>query len=126
MALRARKYTKRVQIWQTSFVPDGFGGNVVSEELITTSWAEVKSAAANSKFSQRLVDLGITDPTLALVVKLRYRNDVDYNAINRFLLYRSERYVIQNSAVNIDFFNSEVSIIAVKQRTQTVPEVTPI
>lgn len=126
MTKRARKYTKRVQIWQTTFMPDGFGGNIVSDELITSSWAKVKSATSNSKFSQRLIDLGITDPTLALVITLRFRNDIDYNAINRFLVYRNERYVIQNSAVNVDFFNSEVEIIAVKERTQTVPEVAPI
>ena len=126
MTVRARKYTKRVQIWQTTFTPDTFGGNVVSEELITTSWAKVRSVSSASRFSQRLTELGITDPTLALIVTVRFRDDIDYNAINRFLLYRGERYVIQNSAVNTNFFDAEVEMIVVKERTQSVPEVAPI
>lgn len=117
---RSRKYTKRVEIWETTNVSDTFGGITVSEALLTTSWANVKTASNNSRYTKRLTDLGITDPTNAIIVTLRLRNDVLYNAITMYLKYAGVKYIIQNAPVNIDFVGHEVEIIATRESIKSV------
>ena len=39
--MEARKYNKQIQIWATTTVPDGFGGNTVTDALLRTVWAHV-------------------------------------------------------------------------------------
>jgi SPP1 family predicted phage head-tail adaptor len=120
--MRCRKLTKRVEIWQTSNVPNGFGGNSVSETLITSSWAEV--ITLNN--TNRSTDIGITSATNTIKIKLRKRNDITYNSINQFIKYRGYKYIIQNQPFNVGFRDEEIEIIAVKQEIKTVAEIAPI
>ena len=105
----SRRYTKQVTFYQTAQVADGYGGFTVSETLVATSWADIKSG--NSK---RLVDLGITDVANAIVLKLRYRNDIEYTAANMYVKYRGVKYIIQSAVMNIDFKDTEVELIAMR------------
>jgi SPP1 family predicted phage head-tail adaptor len=120
--MRCRKLTKRVEIWQTSNVPNGFGGNSVSETLITSSWAEV--ITLNN--TNRSTDIGITSATNTIKIRLRKRNDITYNGINQFIKYRGYKYIIQNQPFNVGFRDEEIEIIAVKQEIKTVAEIAPI
>lgn len=122
----SREYNKRIEIWQTAVVDDGYGGDTVSETLIASSWAKVSSASNNARSIGRLTDLGITDPNNAIIVKLRHRNDLTYNAINQYLKYRGVKYIIQNDPTNIDFKDVDIEIIAVKEATTSVTEIQPI
>ena len=70
--MRSRKLSKRVEIWQTSNVSDGFGGNTIAETLITSSWAEV--ITLNN--TNRSTDIGITSALykinlLTLVLRMK-------------------------------------------------------
>lgn len=122
----SRKYDKRIELWQYTKIDDGFGGYTVVDELVRKSWCQIKSVSNNSRYSQRMVDLGVTDPSLAIIVRLRQRNDTDYNAINQYLKYRGEKYIIQNTPTNINYEDVDIEIIAVKQATQSVEELIPI
>ena len=124
--MRSRLYTKRIEIWQTSNVSDGDGGFTVSETHIANSWCNIKTASNNSRFSSRLTDLGVTDPTNAIIVQLRKRNDINYNAINQYLKYRGYRYIIQNAPTNIDFNDTDIEIIATRESLTSVADVVPI
>ena len=117
--MRCRKLTKRVEIWQTSNVPNGFGGNSVAETLITSSWAEV--ITLNN--TNRSTDIGITSATNTIKVRLRKRNDLTYNGINQFIKYRGYKYIIQNQPFNVGFRDERIEIIAVKQELKTVNEI---
>lgn len=121
-----REYTKIIEFWQTEEVADGYGGFTVSEELITSSWCNIKTVSSKSRTAQTLTDLGVTDPNSALIINLRYRNDIQYNAINQFIKYRDEKYIIQNAPANINLENTEVEIIAVKGSTNSVTVIEPI
>ena len=112
----SRKYTRRVEIWKTTVVPDAYGGNTVSEALVTTSWANVTTPTSY----KRMTEIGITDPTNTIVVKMRYRNDITYNAINLFIKYRGVKYIIQNTALNVDFNDTEIEIMATREGITTV------
>ena len=120
--MRCRKLTKRVEIWQTSNVSDGFSGNTVAETLITSSWAEV--ITLNN--TNRSTDIGITSATNTIKVRLRKRNDITYNGINQFIKYRGYKYIIQNQPFNVGFRDEVIEIIAVKQGLRMVAEIEPI
>ncbi len=114
--MRSRKLSKRIEIWQTSNVSDGFGGNTVAETLIASSWAEI--ITLNN--TNRSTDIGITSATNTIKVRLRKRNDLTYNSINQYLKYRGFKYIIQNQPFNVGFRDDVIEIIAVKEEFKTV------
>lgn len=123
----SRKYDKRIEIWQYTKIDDGFGGDIPGpDELVRKSWCQIKTAGNNARAASFLNELGITDPSSAIIVRLRQRNDTDYNAINQYLKYRGEKYIIQNAPTNINYEDVDIEIIAVKQATQSVDELIPI
>ena len=117
--MRSRKLSKRIEIWQTSNVSDGFGGNTIAETLITSSWAEV--ITLNN--TNRSTDIGITSATNTIKIKLRKRNDLTYNSINQFIKYRGCKYIIQNQPFNVGFKDEVIEILAVKEELKTVNEI---
>tara|TARA_R110001583_G_scaffold114132_1_gene264582 strand:- start:7639 stop:8004 length:366 start_codon:yes stop_codon:yes gene_type:complete len=120
--MRSRKLSKRIEIWQTSNVSDGFGGNTVAETLITSSWAEIVTL----NDTNRSTDIGITSATNTIKVRLRKRNDITYNSINQYLKYRGFKYIIKNQPFNVGFKNDIIEILAVKEEIKTVAEIAPI
>jgi head-tail adaptor len=120
--MRSRKLSKRIEIWQTSNVSDGFGGNTVDETLITSSWAEIITL----NDVNRSTDIGITSATNSIKVRLRKRKDITYNSINQYLKYRGFKYIIKNQPFNVGFRDDAIEIIAVKEDLRSVSEITPI
>ncbi len=106
--MRSRAYSKRIQVWQTTDADDGYGGNTVTETLLNTSWASIKTISPS-----RLTDYGITETTHALDVRLRQRYDLDYEQEGIFLKYKDESYII-SSVLPVDLEMVEVRIVAVK------------
>ncbi len=120
--MRSRKLSKRIEIWQTSNVSDGFGGNTVAETLIARSWAEIITL----NDTNRSTDIGITSATNTIKIRLRKRNDLTYNSINQFIKYRGAKYIIKNQPFNVGFRDDTIEIIAVKEELKTVNDISPI
>ena len=120
--MRSRKLSKRIEIWQTSNVSDGFGGNTVAETLITSSWAEIVTL----NDTNRSTDIGITSATNTIKVRLRKRNDITYNNINQYLKYRGFKYIIKNQPFNVGFRDDIIEILAVKEEIKNVSNISPI
>ena len=120
--MRSRKLSKRIEIWQTSNVSDGFGGNTVAETLITSSWVEIITL----NDVNRSTDIGITSATNSIKVRLRKRKDITYNSVNQYLKYRGFKYIIQNQPFNVGFRDDVIEILAVKEELKTANEITPI
>ena len=106
--MKERRYNKRVEIWETAAVSNGFGGSTVTESKLGTSWARVKTIRP-----ERLTDFGITDGTHAIEVGLRHRNDLDYEQEGIFFKYRSESYTF-NTVNPVDYEDVDIIVIAVK------------
>ena len=119
--MRSRKYTKIVEFWQVTDTPDGYGGDLVSEEKIAKSWCNVKTP----KNTQRLTDIGITDVKDAIVIQLRHRNDISYNSINQFIKYNGVKYIIR-SVINVDLNDVDIEIIATREQTKDIEVISPI
>ena len=116
--MRARKYTKVIEFYRTVRVADGYGGFTIENEFIAKSWANIKSATNISSYSNSLNDIGINDPINTIVINLRHRNDLDYNAVDMLIKYNNRYYTIQNNPNNLDLENVDVQIIAVLQYTE--------
>lgn len=120
----ARNFNKVIEFWQTTNTSDGFGGNTVSDVLITSSFANVMTLGNKSGYNSD--NFGVIDKSNAIVIQLRKRNDITYNALNQFIKYRGVKYIVKNEPTNIDFNDSYIQIIAVKEATKNVSEIGPI
>lgn len=105
--MRARKYNKRIDVYQVTNVSDGFGGNGVGvPTLIARSWCKLITL---NKLD-RNTDVGIIDTIDTIVIQLRKRNDLDYNSKNMYFVYRSEKYIMQSEPINVGFEDREIQI----------------
>tara|TARA_B100001146_G_scaffold187986_1_gene171995 strand:- start:448 stop:771 length:324 start_codon:yes stop_codon:yes gene_type:complete len=84
----SRKYNKRVEIWKTIQVPDGFGGYTNTTELQKTVWMNVITNAA-----RRATEAGLTEPMNTVIFELRYRLGIDLE--DTFFRYKDKEYVLQ-------------------------------
>ena len=116
--MRARKYDRRIGVYKTTLSADGYGGNTVTESYIGESWCKIATVSNNSRYAGRLADLGITEPLEALIVTMRYRNDIALDIISYYLVYNGYKYVIQ-SLTNIDLKNVDMELICVQKGTTT-------
>ena len=105
--MRARKYNKKIEVWQTTPVSDGFGGNGVTTSLLASSWCKIitdnKSKVDN--------EVGESTTYETIIVQLRKRNDVTYLSDNQFFKYRGFVYTIKSAPVNVGFDDREIQII---------------
>lgn len=120
----ARNFNKVIEFWQTTNASDGFGGNTVSDVLITSSFAKVMTLGNKNGYNSD--NFGVIDKNNAILIHLRKRNDITYNAINQFIKYNGVKYIVKNEPTNIDFNDSYIQIIAVKEATKNVSEINPI
>ena len=124
--MRARRFNKRIEIWQTAIVSDGFGGNTSSNTLITSSWAEIKSLNVSNRIGKSSSDFGINNTQLGVMVTVRLRNDITYNSINQYIKYAGDEYTISSFPENKNFDNSYITFIAVKEDLKSVTTISPI
>jgi SPP1 family predicted phage head-tail adaptor len=123
---RSRKLRKRIEIWQTNKVADGFGGNTVEAEQITATWADIRTLSLSNKYEGNANEIGIFDPSTAIMVKVRKRNDLTYNAINQYIIYNGQQYNIVTHPTNVDFNNSYIEFIASLEASKGVNPIAPI
>lgn len=110
----SRKFTKRIDFYQTATAPDGFGGTEVTSSLVTTSWAEIKTLKVGSAYQKNLTEFGLSDTQNAVTITLRNRNDITYNS-TMYFIYRGSNYIISTDPINEDFKNAYITFIAVRQ-----------
>jgi len=106
----SRKYNKQIEVYKCTAVPDGFGGNTETEELVYTMWANVtarRSFVTNENAQ--------TDNFVQTIFTVRNRVDLDINPKENFILYNNLRYNVE-SVLNKDLDNIDIEIQAT-QRT---------
>ena len=120
--MTSRRYNKRVEIWQSSSSSDGFGGSYNENVKLTTSWCKITTSNSLS----RSTDFGITDTNDTIVLVLRKRNDITYNSVNQFFIYRGEKYILQGTPVNVGFEDREIQITLKRENKKEVLDIEPI
>lgn len=107
---QARKYTKIIQIWETTTVADGYGGNTVTTALSESMWANV-----TTKRATRENENGQNDNLVQTVFTVRNRYNLSLSVKDNFIKYGGLIYDI-DGILNIDLDNIDVQILAT-QRT---------
>jgi len=107
--MEARKYTKKIQFWKTTTVPDGYGGNTVTAELDFTAWANV-----TAKRSFRENENGQNDNFVKTIFTIRNRTNLELSIKDNFIKYNNLIYDIE-SILNIDLDNIDVEIQATQR-----------
>ena len=110
--MRARKYNKKIEIWQTTPVSDGFGGNTITSTLLSNAWCKI---ITNPKNTNRQTDFGETETFDRLAVQLRKNKNLVYNTQTMFFKYRGVDYNMVSEPVNIGFEDREIEIIIVRK-----------
>ena len=110
--MRARSFNKRIEIWNTTTVSDGFGGNTVTDVLVTSSWANVNTI--NGKSSTLTTELGILEASSTIEVKMRKREDLTIDIDTMYVKYRSVKYVIKSNPTNVGFKDNIIQFIATR------------
>ena len=121
--MRARQLNKRIEIYQVKTVYDGFSGKTVYDELITSSWAKVET---HDDKRQQQNEVGIDDYSQKLKITMRFRNDVAYNSVNQFLMYRGVKYTFTVSPNDMDFSSTFITLIAQREVLKEVSLIEPI
>ena len=94
-----RDLNKRIDLYSVTRASDGFGGYVVEDALLSTSWAKVETLNPGELKYQ----YGIESAERVLRITVRKRNDLDYTNTIQFIKYRDKKYTISTPPVNSDF-----------------------
>ena len=102
--MKARKYDKLIQLWKTTEVDDGFGGNTVNTGVLqSTFWANVQTKGARN-----LNENGSVQNINQIVFTIRNRYDIDLQ--DCYVKYQSKVYQIATTT-NQDLNNIEIEIV---------------
>lgn len=102
----ARQYNRKINIWTTDNVPDGYGGNTVTDRLIGSFWAEVKQ---NSAFRDN--SIGKSDIKDNWSFNIRANDILKPDMDNLRVEYRGIKRVVNDIRYNDELFR-EINIIA--------------
>jgi len=69
--VKARRLQRRIEYYELTAVPDGFGGSTVEETLIREYWAEIRSASQNIRTATENATLGIQDFSEVFIITVR-------------------------------------------------------
>lgn len=122
---RSRDFRKRVKLYQITEVTDGFGGYTIEDQLLTTTWAEIKSISQKPQ-NDILTDFGINNANLAITITVRKRNDLTYNTINQYITYNGDKYNILTFPENKNFDNRFITFLAYKEPLKSAPIIEPL
>ncbi|ROI02939.1 head-tail adaptor protein [Chryseobacterium sp. G0240] len=88
----AREYNRLIEIWHKIHVPDGYGGNLPSDEFVKKVYAKI-TTNAGSKF----INFGIQDFKNPVVFSVRdKKNDISYSE-NHFVKYQGKEFFIKGT-----------------------------
>ena len=108
---RARKYTKKIQLWGSVAVSDGFGGNTVSDSQITDLWANLTTLNA---MKYQNTDFGDINLANSVEVKIRYNPNLSIDYKNNFIVYLGDKYFFSENTVVTDFRKNTVTFVMIK------------
>jgi SPP1 family predicted phage head-tail adaptor len=105
----SRKYDRIIEMWITTTVSDGFGGNTVTTALDYTLWANVTTNNAS-----RTNENGQNDNFVQVVFTIRNNPNLNISIKDNFIVYNNVIYNI-DSVLNIDLDNIDIQIQATQR-----------
>lgn len=102
----SRKYNRKIEIFKTTTVADGYGGNTITNVSMGTFWSEVSQ---NSAFKDN--SLGKADIKNNWSFKIRANPVLLPDIDNLSITYHGNKYVVNDIRYNDELFR-EINIIA--------------
>lgn len=103
----ARQYNRKIDVYKTDMVPDGYGGNTVTDVLIGSFWAEVKQ---NTSYTDNAVGDAILKASYTFKIRANSILNPDFGDMS--IIYRGVRFMV-NSIVYADELFRELTITAI-------------
>ena len=109
MARPARRYDRRIEVWDYLVNNDGYGGSIAEPNVnLGTVWADIETIAQN-----KLTEYGLDTNLTAIRVFTRDGSHIDFEQNNLLLKKGSDEYQIYSvTPTNID--GIEIEILAQK------------
>ena len=102
----ARRYNKRIAVWEGTPDPNSFGGNTMTDAIVDTVWCEIRTLSID-----KLTFFGLDTDQTYIRIYLRKNSDIDYEADNIFFKYGGKTYTV-NSVTETDLDGVELEILA--------------
>ena len=101
--MKARRYTDKIEIWESVSVADGVGGFTNEPMLLFSKWCSKSTQGAGFKFQQ----YGLNDFKNPVIFRIR-KGD---NVINEkmFIIFNGSKFIIKGIE-NVNLDNREVNI----------------
>ena len=109
----SRAFNKKIELWGVTSVPDGYGGFTTTSQLVTSSWANIKSIQPGKQ--NNASQFGLITPENSVLFTVKKRNDLVYNVETMFIKYRGVKYTISTEPTNINFTDSTITFIGVAE-----------
>lgn len=103
-----RKYLNKIEVWINGTTSDSYGGNILSESQLGSSWCNIMTIPTN-----KMIEYGLDVDKEAITIKTRYRSDLNYFQVGLFFKYLGVDW-IPTRIYNKDLLNEEITIIAVE------------
>lgn len=88
--MRARSYRHRIAVYENTAevaTDDGFGGNTGGENLLASSWCNVRTIPTN-----KVIEYGLDQTKKAITISVRKRTDLDFNRSDLFFRFKGDDY----------------------------------
>jgi len=95
----ARQYSRKIAIYKTTNVSDGYGGSTVSDVLIGLFWAEVMQ---NSAFKDNNIGKSLIKDNYSFKIRANANLSIDVDNIS--IVYRSRKYVVNDIRYEDELF----------------------
>jgi head-tail adaptor len=106
--MRARKFNKQIQVYDTYNEGTPGGGNISKDQFIASCWANVETIKSSKPYS----DLGLDFSRNIVKVTIRLRNDLPWNSTTMFFVYRNSKFAISNNPTNTNYTDAFITFIA--------------
>ena len=95
----ARQYSRKIQIYTTGSILDGYGGLLVEDVLIGSFWAEVKQ---NSSYKDNAN--GVSDIKGSYSFKIRANANITPDMSDLSIVYKFKKYVVNDIRYDDELF----------------------
>lgn len=102
----ARRYSKRIGVWEYTANPNGFGGNTTVDTFLSNVWCEIRTIPID-----KLTSFGLDVDQTYIRFYVRKNSAINYKAANVFFKYGGNTYTV-NSVTEKDLDGVELEILA--------------
>jgi SPP1 family predicted phage head-tail adaptor len=99
--MRAREYTRKIKIFETETISDGFGGNIAQDVLIGSYWARVKQ---NSAYKDNSIGKSDIKKNYTFNIRANDKITIEPTENNLSIEYKGVKYFVNDIRYSDELF----------------------